>query len=370
MCRVPDLGDFRLRYMETFTHHSRSMDKSAKPIITIRDVATRANVSLATASRALNGGGYASEDAKQRVLLAARELGYKPNAAARSLKLQRTKTVGLMVADIINPFYAYLADGVLACAKRLGYHVILSATNEDSVMEREYLEVLMEHRVDGIIAVPTGRNLKLWREAINLGTKVVLVDREITGLSDVDAVLVDNVRGAREATAFLIGLGHRRIGLINGPIATTTGSDRLQGYLDALAKVGIAKDSALIRIGTFRRESGSEAVRHLLALEQPPTAIFATNNVLGEAAMFAIREHGLRIPEAMSLLMFDDVPWASLSSPSLTVVTQPTYDLGFTSMERLFQRLQATPLAARGPLKAILQPALIIRASCVPPLTH
>jgi len=343
------------------------MGKSAKPIVTIREVATRAGVSVATASRALNGGGYASEETRQRVNLAARELGYKPNAAARSLKLQRTKTVGLMVADVINPFYSYLADGVLACAKRKGYHVILSATNEDPVMEREYLEVLMENRVDGIISVPIGHNLKLWREAINLGTTLVLVDREIAGLSDVDAVLVDNVLGAREATAYLIGLGHSRIAIINGPTSTTTGKDPLRGYLDALEEGGISTDPALIQIGSFRRESGFEAVKHLLSLDQPPTAIFATSNVLGEAAMFAVRQRGLRIPEDIALLMFDDVPWASLSSPNLTVVTQPTYDLGFTSMERLFQRLQDTPNSRRGPLKSVLQPALIVRESCAPP---
>jgi LacI family transcriptional regulator len=343
------------------------MGKSAKPIVTIREVATRAKVSVATASRALNGGGYASEETRQRVNLAARELGYKPNAAARSLKLQRTKTVGLMVADVINPFYSYLADGVLACAKRHGYHVILSATNEDPVMEREYLEVLMENRVDGIITVPTGHNLKVWREAIDLGTKLVLVDREIAGLPNVDAVLVDNARGAREATSYLLGLGHRRIAIINGPTTTTTGKGRLQGYLDALAAAGISSDPALVQLGSFRRESGFDAVKRLLALEQPPTAIFATNNVLGEAAMFALREHGMKIPDAVSLLMFDDVPWASLSSPRLTVVTQPTYDLGFTSMERLFQRLQEARPSQRGPQKAVLQPALIMRDSCAPP---
>jgi LacI family transcriptional regulator len=343
------------------------MSKSAKPIVTIREVATRAGVSVATASRALNGGGYASEETKQRVNLAARELGYKPNAAARSLKLQRTKTVGLMVADVINPFYSYLADGVLACAKRLGYHVILSATNEDPMMEREYLEVLMENRVDGIITVPTGHNLTVWREAIDLGTRLVLVDREIAGLPDVDAVLVDNVRGAREATSYLLGLGHRRIAIINGPTTTTTGKDRLQGYLDALAAAGLSSDPVLVQLGSFRRESGFDAVKQLLTLDQPPTAIFATNNVLGEAAMFALRERGFRIPDMVSLLMFDDVPWASLSSPRLTVVTQPTYDLGFTSMERLFQRLQEPAPSRRGPIKAVLQPSLVVRESCAPP---
>lgn len=297
---------------------------------------------------------------------AARELGYIPSAAARSLKLQRTNTIGLMIADVVNPFYSYLADGVIDCARRLGYHVILCATDEEPAMEREYLEVLMEKRVDGIIAVPTGQNLRLWREAIDLGTELVLVDREVPGLSDVNIVLVDNVKGAYEATAHLIRLGHRRIGIICGPTTTTTGRDRLQGYCDALAEAPLPVDQDLIQIGTFKREGGFRAAQRLLKMASPPTAIFAANNVLGEATMFAIRERGLDIPDDISLVIFDDVPWASLTSPRVTAVAQPTHSLGFLGMELLVQRLEKANKAQRAPLKTVLQPEFIVRESCAP----
>lgn len=340
------------------------MARSAKKSVTIKDVANLAGVSLATASRALSGHGYVSPEARQRVQQAAHELHFKPDGSARSLKLKRTNTVGLMIADIANPFYSQLADGVLDCAKRLGYHVILCATDEDPAMEREYLEVLMERRVDGILAVPTGHNLKLWREAADLGTRLVLVDREIPDITDLDVVLVDNATGARSAITYLLELGHRRIGIISGPTTTTTGKDRLQGYYDALRAAEVPVEDRLVQLGSFKRETGLEAARRLLSLPDPVTAIFAANNVLGEATIVAIRERGLRVPDDVSLVLFDDVPWASLTNPALTVVAQPTYDLGFVAMERLANRLQDADRGSRPPLKTVLRTDLVIRESC------
>lgn len=342
------------------------MAKETKRAVTIKDVAARAGVSVATASRAISGRGYVSARTRTRVLQVVQELGYKPSAAARSLKLQRTNTIGLMIADVVNPFYSYLADGVLDCARRLGYHVILCATDEEPAMEREYLEVLMEKRVDGIIAVPTGQNLRLWREAIDLGTELVLVDREVPGLSETTIVLVDNVKGAYEATTHLIRLGHQRIGIICGPTSTTTGEGRLKGYCDAFTQARLPVDQDLVQVGTFKRESGFQAAQRLLSMEVPPTAIFAANNVLGEATMFAIREYGLAIPDDISLVIFDDVPWTSLTSPKVTVVAQPTHSLGFLSMELLVQRLEKADKAQRAPLKTVLQPEFIVRESCAP----
>ena len=335
-----------------------------KEAVTIKEVAARAGVSWATASRALSGAGYASPETRRRVQQAAVELGYKPHASARSLKLRRTNIVGLMIADIVNPFYSYLADGLLDCAKRLGYHVMLCATDEDPAMEREYLEVLMENRVDGIVAVPTGDNLGLWREALDLGVRLVLVDREIAGLGEADVVLVDNEKGAHEATAHLLHLGHRRIGIVTGPTSTTTGNGRLQGYYQAFRAANVPIDDHLVQIGDFKRESGFQGAQRLLSLDDPPTAVFAANNVLGEAALFAIRERGLRIPEDISFIHFDDVPWASLTHPRMSVVAQPAYSLGFVGMERLVQRLREGQEAAHPPIRTVLQPELVIRESC------
>lgn len=331
---------------------------------TLKDVAKKAAVSVSTASRALNGYGYASARARQRVLKIARELGYKPHAAARSLKLQRTCTVGLVIADIANPFYSFLADGVLDCARSLGYHVFLCATNEDPQLEREYLDVLLQERVDGIIAVPTSNNLELWQEAIADGTKLVLVDREINGIST-DVILVDNVKGAYDAVSYLIRLGHHRIGIISGPRVTTTGEGRLQGYYQALEQARLPIDPNLVQVTSFKRQSGVEALDALFALDAPPTAIFAANNVLGEAVLFGIRKRGLVIPGDISLLLFDDVPWASLTTPRLSVVAQPARRMGVVALERLVESLQTSDKTT--PQKIVLQPELVIRESCAPP---
>ncbi|MEZ4518741.1 MAG: LacI family DNA-binding transcriptional regulator [Chloroflexota bacterium] len=360
--------------METFTHFTTDsfdgtywLGRMKKTTVTIKDVANHAGVSQATASRALSGGGYASHETKRRVEEAAKELGYKPSGPARSLKLQRTDTIGLMITDVVNPFYAYLASGVLEKANDLGFHVILCATDEEPEMEREYLEVLMEKRVDGIVAVSTGQNLDLWQEAIDLGTEVVLVDREMEEKLDVNVVLVDNVKGAYDAVSYLLKLGHRRIGIINGPLTTTTGFDRLQGYKQAFAQYGVPLDEALIENVSFKGESGTDMADRLLDLPDPPTAIFVANNVLGEAMLFVLRERGLRVPDDISLVVFDDVPWVSLVSPALTAVSQPTRELGIASMELLAQSLEAhTSVENSLYRKIIYKPNLILRDSCRP----
>lgn len=336
--------------------------------VTIKDVAEHAGVSLATASRVLNNTGYVSKETRSRVQKAVRTLGYKPNELARNLKKRRSDTIGLMITDIINPFYSYLADGVLDCARKLGYHVVLCATDEDAHLEKEYLVVLMHQRAAGIIAVPTGENVKIWCEAHDLGVKMVLVDREIPDLPETDVVLVDNVKGAYEATKHLIELGHKRIAIVNGPITTTTGKGRLEGYQRAMQDANIPLVSEYIEQVSFKGESGKAAAKRLLSLPNPPTAIFATNNVLGEAVFTEINAAGLRIPEDISLVLFDDVPWASLVNPPITVVSQPTYQLGYLSMELVHRQLQQekddSPVT---PQKSLLKPALIIRKSCIAP---
>ena len=333
--------------------------------ITLKDIAEKADVSLATASRVMSGRGYASEVSKKNVIKVAKELGYKTNRLARSLKLRRTNTIGMMITDIVNPFYSYLADGVLECAKKCGYHVIVCATEEDPKLEREYLKVLMEERAAGIIAVPTGRNLKYWRETIDFGMKLVLVDREVFGIPDADVILVDNIQGAYDATSYLIGLGHRRIGIINGPISTTTGAGRLKGYRKALEEAKIPVDKDLLEVVTFKGESGITAAKKLLSLKNSPTAIFATNNVLGEATLFVIRELGLKVRDDISLVIFDDVPWTSLTNPRITVVSQPTHSLGYLGLEMLDRQLKRVNEEKKNVhQKTILMPELIIRESC------
>ncbi len=339
-----------------------------KRTVTIVDVANKAGVSIATASRALSGRGYASAEVKERVRQAASQLNYRLNASARSLKVRRTNNIGLVITDITNPFYSYLADGVLDRAKEKGYHVILCASNEDPELEQAYLKVLMEQRVDGIIAVPTSSNPRLWREIADMNTYLVLVDREIPGLKQADIVMIDNVKGAYQATEYLINLGHRRIGMISGPKDTTTGRDRTKGYIDALRDAGIPVEQELIQGDSFIRENGYHAMCRLLSLPRRPTAVFAANNVLGEAAIFATRERGLRIPDDLSFLMFDDVPWAALVQPSVTVIKQPMHSMGYMCLKMLDDRLQDSSVKLDGhpPLRVVMEPEFIQRESCSP----
>lgn len=343
----------------------------SKGSITIKDVAEKAGVSIATASRALSGRGYISSGARERVRQAARQLNYRINASARSLKVKRTNTIGLIITDITNPFYAFLAGGVLDCAQQKGYHVILCASNENPDLEKDYLKVLLEKRVDGIIAVPTGQNHRMWREVQEMKTHLVLVDRETQGGAFADLVLTDNIKGACIATDYLIRLGHRRIGIICGPSDSITGRDRLKGYQNALQLAGIPFDPQLTEGNSFMRENGYHAMQALLALPEKPTAVLVSNNVLGEAAITAIRERGLHIPQDISFVMFDDVQWASLMEPSITVVSQPVHQLGYISMKLLDDRLQADETNAdHPPVRITLEPELIQRESCRPVINN
>jgi LacI family transcriptional regulator len=327
---------------------------------TLKDVAALAGVGTATVSRVLTGNGYTSVQARERIVAAAEELGYRPSALARGLKLQRTEALGLLVADITNPFYSYVASGALQAAGEAGHHLILCATNEDPKMESEYIDVLLETRVDGIVAVPTGANLAQWERVLEFGVRVVLIDRELQALGGVPAITVDNRGGAFAATEHLLALGHRRIAILTGPGDTTTGGQRLAGYLDAHAAAGVAAHEALIRDGSFMREQAASAARELLAAA--PSALFAANNVLGEVALTAIHEAGLRIPDDISLVVFDDVAWAR--QLAITVVAQPMERLGRAGVARLLEALgrgHANGEPARLPVE------LIVRDSTRPP---
>lgn len=326
---------------------------------TIKDVALRAGVSVSAVSRALNGG-YASSDTQQRVREACQALGYRPHAAARSLKLQQNQTVGLMVADITNSHSAALADGVLSAARLAGYHVIVCATDEDPDLEQEYLNVLMEQRVAGVIAVPTGHNLGVWRIAKERGVTVVFIDRELPGVADIGAVLVDNHGGAREAVRHLLAHGHRRIGLIGGPLHTTTGKGRYEGYVAALREARLSVDPGLLRLGSFRVDSGQHLAKSLLERPDPPSALFAVNNKLGEGAYRAIRAMGLRVPQDVSLVVFDDPHWCALADPGIDVLVQPTREMGTMALNLLLDTLRGEERSGR---RVVFPATLQIRQS-------
>jgi LacI family transcriptional regulator len=302
-----------------------------KPVnATMREVAEAAGVGMGTVSRVFSNEGSVSAATRAKVEAAAARLHYRPSALARGLKRQSTNNVGLIVTDISNNFYGEFAQGVLASAKELGRHVILCASGEDPATEREYIDLLVEQRVDGIIAFPTGSNLDAWDTARRIGINVLFADRAVAGL-DVPSILVDNLGGTRRLTEYLLALGHERIGYLGGPSELTTGSQREAGYRLAHEQAGVPVHDELVVRTRFTRDTAYASATRLLNSAVPPTALLAANNILGEAALGAIRDRGLRVPDDMSMVMFDDVPWARLVEPPITVAAQPAYAMGVSA---------------------------------------
>ena len=330
---------------------------------TIQDVARRAGVSVATVSRVLNGTVRVNPELAQRVRDAIQALQYRPSHAARSLRARRAVIIGLLISDLQNPFFTELVRGVEDVAQRNGYSLILCNSDEDAQKERQYIEVLCAEHVAGAIVVPTRERQGAMRRFGDHQIPVVAVDRRVRA-PDIDAVLVDNVRGAREAVAHLIANGCRRIGLITGPLTTTTARERREGYRQALREAGIPHDPALERDGSFKEASGRLLAGELLESNAPIDALFMANNLLTLGALEELHARHLRVPDDIAVVCFDEMPWASLSSVSLTTVTQPVYELGSTAALRLFQRLHNPGALTRQEI--VLAPTLHIRGSSRP----
>ena len=341
------------------------MRKKENKSPTMKDVARLAGVSISTVSHVINKTRYVEPETREKVYEAIKTLGYRPNILASSLRKRVTNTIGLIISNITNLFYPEVVRGVEDLLAKYNYNLILCNSDENVEKEKNYIEVLFSRRVDGLIITPsksseTRENLDLFREK---NIPVVLVDRKIEGLEE-DVVLADNIEGTYEAISYLISLGHKRIGIITGPLDTTTGCERLEGYLKALEDKGIKKDDNLIYEGDFKEEGGYKGVEALLNISNPPTAIFTSNNLMALGALKKITELGLKIPQDLSLVSFDDMDWFPYFSPPLTAVYQPAYELGETAVKLLFERLKR----GRKKRKEVRLPTkLIIRESCAPP---
>ncbi len=328
----------------------------------IKDVAARAGVSVATVSRVLNQNPRVKPHLRERVLQAMTELDYRPSGIARNMRNQSARVIGLIISDIQNPFFTALVRAVEDVAYANQYTVLLCNSDEDPQKEQLYVDVLSTERVAGVIIVPTSGDC--CTPLLNRHTPVVMVDRKVPGLAT-DSVTLDNVAGAYQATAHLIGLGHRRIGLVGAPLHVSVGLERRQGYEKALREREIPVDETIIRTGNFKESGGYGAASELLGLDPRPTAIFAVNNLMTMGTLQAIHERGLRIPRDISIIGFDDMPWLPLLVPPLTAVRQPTYQIGAEAARLLFRRLRE---GSQEPVKTIvLQPELIIRGSATAP---
>jgi len=344
---------------------------------TIKDVAEAAGEGIATVSL-VQSTGSASQRTRKRVLAAAAELDYRPSAVGRNPLRPRTGSLGLLVPDLTDTFFGQLAEGVLASARAAGEPVVLGSTGDDPEQEAEMIGMLLEQGVDRVIAVPSG-DAETWRPAMRAGMTVVFADRLpvdpgdagdeppdrdlllLDGLPsapsprplDAPAVLADDRSGIRTAVRYLRGLGHRRIAYLGGP-----GHER---RADAFREaVGAPADEELIVFATGTRDSAYAAASGLFQSRPDLSAVVAGGNVLGEAAVLAARELDLRVPRDVSSSMYDDVPWAELRSPPLTVIAQPRRAIGYPAPELVLRT------GTRRPRTVVLPTELIVRGSCGP----
>ncbi|AUA09799.1 LacI family DNA-binding transcriptional regulator [Streptomyces malaysiensis] len=307
-------------------------------LVTIHDVARAAGVSPATVSRVFNGGKVTPARALS-VQEAAAALGFAPNRVARSLRKQRSSVIALIIPDIENPFFTSLARGVEDAAQRTSLSVVLCNSDEDTEKERRYLEVALGEQMAGVIVAAASQDETDLGPLTDRGVPVVAVDRRPRD-AEVDAVRVDNHHGGEVATRHLLQAGYRRIACITGPEGASTSEERLAGHRAALSAAqgsAAAADNTYIRHADFRVEGGRVAMRELLALPEPPDAVFVANNLMTIGVLDALGEAG-RTPPGVGVLSFGDVPWASLVRPSLTAVELPSYELGRTAADLLLQR--------------------------------
>jgi LacI family transcriptional regulator len=326
----------------------------------ISDVARRAGVSTATVSRYLRGQRVREEAAIRQVI---DELGYRPQAAARSLRSGVHYAIAVVVPDVANPFFADLVKGIESVCRSGPYNVLLVNTDESVELEDTVVGDILQ-RVDGIILAPATEQDKTPDRIRESGIPVVFADRELRG-QRFDSVLVDNAEGARTAAAYLAGLGHTRIAIISGPLNTTPGRERHDAFVAAVEDLGGEIPGEYQQISDFREGGGYQAMLRLLALPQPPTAVFCANNLMTVGALKALSSMRIRVPQDLSIIGFDDLDLAPLLWPPLTVIDRPTVEQGVLTARLLLARL-----AGQGdpePQRVVLSTRLIERASCTTP---
>ncbi len=333
---------------------------------TLRDVARELGLTIATVSRALNGLGpryRISARTVEQVRAAARRLGYSPDPAARALRLRRSQTIGLVVPDLANPFFAAIAAAVESEAMKAGFVVLVADTHERTDLEIRAVDCLRQRRVDGLLVCPVGRSGAHLTTVAATGLPVVVADR-VVGHPPLPYVAADNAQGGRLAAEHLWAAGHRRVAIITGLRGTAPTRERVAGFLETWRRLGDGHAPEPLRLGgAFTFEAGRSAARTLLARHSAVTAIFALSNVAATGALFWLRRAGVAVPERISLIAFDDHPYAPLLEPPLTVIAQPVAEIGRRAARRLLDRVlgRAEASAASGGCRLPIR--LIVRGS-------
>lgn len=343
--------------------------------VTVADVAKAAQVSKAQAARALGNYGAVSDEVRERVLAAAEELSYRPNELARSMNTGKSHTIGVVVGDIENPHFGLVTRGITDVAKKSGYNVILTNTDEDLAAEIDAVRVLRDKRVDGLIVAPASSietaHLKQVQES---GLPLVFIDRTTAGL-DVETVAVDMVRISREATRHLLDTGHRRVAFVSTlrtdapyrqgmTLDSSQIADRLEGMQQAFLEAELPFPEDLVRLNAGDAESIGRITREVLRGPDRATAVVASDGLIALSVVEAIQELGVAIPADLSFLMYDDFPWTRLTTPPLTVIAQPVYNMGMAAGKALIRKIQGLAPAVPAPQFT----ATLIRRGSVGPL--
>lgn len=330
---------------------------------TIRDVALKAGVSSATVSHVINKSRNVSDDTRERVLAAVDSLKYRRDGIARSLRVSQTSTIGLIISDISNPFFADLVRGIEDAVHEHGhdYNIVLCNTEENDERERRSFDLVIEKRIDGLIMAPSGGNADYLKDLVGGSMPIVFVDRSLAGI-DVDSVIVDNRDSAARLVKHLIGLGHRRIAAMEADLNATSIRDRVAGYREAMHEAGLPIEKDYVAKSLSTIDDAYASGLRLLDLKDRPTGIFCTNNFMTLGIVKALTERGLRCPEDVAVVGFDDFPWATAFHPRLTVVSQPSYAIGQEAAKLLFDRISKK---RTGPaVKLVLGTTMIVRDSC------
>ncbi|MFI9595902.1 LacI family DNA-binding transcriptional regulator [Nonomuraea sp. NPDC052265] len=325
----------------------------------IKDVAAQAGVSVATVSRVLNENPSVNEETRRRVYDAMSALNYVPNAVARSLRTTATRTIGLIIGDVLNPFFTELARSVEDEARREGFTVVMGNADERADQQDHYVRTLLEQRVDGLLICPTAEVTPLVQQLAEAGRPVVFLDRTISGL-DVPSVRSDGAAAIAELVRHLREQGHRRIALASGPATLSTGRERTAAFAAAMTAEGLEVRPEYVRPGDFREGSGRRITAELLDLPEPPEAIFFGDNLMTLGGLEEIQARGLRIPADVAVASFDDVTWFKHTAPPITAIAQPTAEMGRLAVRLVIGRIQSGQAAD----SHVLPARLVIRRSC------
>ncbi len=336
---------------------------------TIVDVAGEAGVSPMTVSRALHRPELVAPATREKVLEVCERLNYRPNASARSLRTKRSNQIGVVIPDWRNPFWIDVVSGIEEVLTEEGLQPLIANTNEERERLMLQVDAMLSRTVDGLLIAPTEGSAPLIQDLQHSGKPVVVIDRLPEGISSVDRVVIDNEAGAYKATCHLLDQGHERIGLLAGNVNLDTGKQRLDGYCQALREHGLDTKNRWIRTAETNaalvgKHVGYSGALDFLNMDDSPTAILCTSNTIAIGALTALQERGTRIPEDMSVVSFGDMEWTSLLNPPLTVVTQPTVEMGRQAASVLLNRLKSKS-DQFGNIQTVLEPQLIVRGSSI-----